>query len=55
MPTPAMHLALGEGTLRGEALPHLIRRMLIQQRDPFLLAHTARWILANILRPLDVT
>ena len=37
MPTPAMHLALGEGILRGEALPHLIRRLLIQQRGPFLL------------------
>lgn len=41
MPTPIMHLALAEETLHGDALPLAIRRLLIQQRGPFLLGHTA--------------
>lgn len=36
-----MHLALAEEILRGDALPPTIRRLLTQQRGPFLLGHTA--------------
>lgn len=36
-----MHLALAKETLHGDALPLAIRRLLIQQRGPFLLGHTA--------------
>ncbi len=36
-----MHLALAEEILRGDALPPAIRRLLIRQRSPFLLGHTA--------------
>ena len=41
MPTPVMHLALAEEILRGDALPPAVRRLLIQQRGPFLLGNTA--------------
>jgi hypothetical protein len=41
MPTPIMHLAVAEETLHGDVLPVAIRRLLIQQRGPFLLGHTA--------------
>jgi len=40
MPTPVMHLALAEEILDGSALPPAVRRLLIQQRGPFLLGHT---------------
>ncbi len=40
MPTPVMHLVLAEEILRGDALSPAIRRLLIQQRGPFLLGHT---------------
>ncbi len=36
-----MHLALAEEILHGDALPPTTRRMLIRQRGPFLLGHTA--------------
>ena len=36
-----MHLALAEEIIRGDALPPAIRRLLTQQRGPFLLGHTA--------------
>lgn len=36
-----MHLALAEEILREGALPPTTRRLLIQQRGPFLLGHTA--------------
>lgn len=41
MPTPVMHLALAEEILRGDGLSPAVRRLLIQQRGPFLLGHTA--------------
>lgn len=41
MPTPFMHLALAEEFLRRDDLPPAIRRLLTQQRGPFLLGHTA--------------
>ncbi len=41
MPTPIMHLALAEEILRGDDLAPAIRRLLIRQRGPFLLGHTA--------------
>lgn len=41
MPTPVIHLALAEEILRREALPPAIRRLLTQQRGPFLLGNTA--------------
>lgn len=41
MPTPVMHLALAEAILDEDVLPSSIRRLLIQQRGPFLLGHTA--------------
>ncbi len=36
-----MHLALAEEIMREDALPPAIRRLLPQQRGPFLLGHTA--------------
>jgi len=36
-----MHLALAEEILRGDAFLPAVRRLLIQQRGPFLLGHTA--------------
>jgi len=36
-----MHLALAEEILYGDALPSATHRLLIQQRGPFLLGHTA--------------
>ena len=36
-----MHLALAEEIIREDALPPAIRRLLTQQRGPFLLGHTA--------------
>ena len=36
-----MHLARAEDIIRGDALPPAIRRLLTQQRGPFLLGHTA--------------
>jgi hypothetical protein len=41
MPTPVMHLALAEEILRGDDLSPAARRLLIRQRGPFLLGHTA--------------
>ena len=41
MPTPVMHLALAEEILHGDALAPAIRRLLGQQRGPFLLGNTA--------------
>jgi len=41
MPTPIMHLALAEEILHRDHLPPAVRRLLIQQRGPFLLGHTA--------------
>lgn len=41
MPTPVMHLALAEEILRGDALSPDTRRLLIEQRGPFLLGNTA--------------
>jgi hypothetical protein len=41
MPTPATHLALAEKMLRGNDLSTSTRRLLTQQRGPFLLGHTA--------------
>lgn len=41
MPTPAMHLALAEKMLRRKDLPSSARRLLNQQRGPFMLGHTA--------------
>ncbi len=41
MPTPIMHLALAEEILHSDALSPTIRRLLIRQRGPFLLGHTA--------------
>jgi hypothetical protein len=41
MPTPIMHLALAEEMLRGDDLSPTARRLLILQRGPFLLGHTA--------------
>jgi len=41
MPTPVMHLTLAEEILHGDALAPAVRRLLIQQRGPFLLGHTA--------------
>jgi len=41
MPTPVMHLALAEEILRGDALSPATRRLLIEQRGPFLLGNTA--------------
>ena len=41
MPTPVMHLALGEAILDGDAFPQVVRRLLMEQRGPFLLGHTA--------------
>jgi hypothetical protein len=41
MPTPIMHLALAEEILRGDDLPPATRRLLTQQRGPFLLGNTA--------------
>jgi hypothetical protein len=41
MPTPIMHLALAEEILHRGHLPPAIRRLLIQQRGPFLLGNTA--------------
>ena len=41
MPTPVMHLALAKEILRGDAFLPAIRRLLIQQRGPLLLGHTA--------------
>ena len=36
-----MHLALAEEILHGDALPPATHRLLLQQRGPFLLGHTA--------------
>ncbi len=36
-----MHLTLAEEILRGDALSSAVRRLLIRQRGPFLLGHTA--------------
>ena len=41
MPTPVTHLSLAEEILRGDDLSSAARRLLIQQRGPFLLGHTA--------------
>jgi hypothetical protein len=41
MPTPATHLSLAEEILCGDDLSPAVRRLLIQQRGPFLLGHTA--------------
>jgi hypothetical protein len=41
MPTPVMHLALAEEILREDALSPDTRRLLIEQRGPFLLGNTA--------------
>ena len=41
MPTPIMHLALAEEVLRRDDLPSTVHRLLVQQRGPFLLGHTA--------------
>lgn len=40
MPTPVMHLVLAGEILRRDALPPATRRLLNQQRGPFLLGHT---------------
>lgn len=41
MPTPIMHLAQAGEILQGDLLSPPVRRVLIQQRGPFLLGHTA--------------
>jgi hypothetical protein len=41
MPTPVTHLSLAEEMLRGDDLSPAARRLLLQQRGPFLLGHTA--------------
>jgi hypothetical protein len=41
MPTPATHLALAEEMLRRNDLSIATRRLLTQERGPFLLGHTA--------------
>jgi hypothetical protein len=41
MPTPIMHLALAEEILHRGDFPPAVRRLLIQQRGPFLLGNTA--------------
>jgi hypothetical protein len=41
MPTPVTHLFLAEELLCGDELSLAVRRLLIQQRGPFLLGHTA--------------
>jgi hypothetical protein len=41
MPTPATHLALAEEMLRRNDLSAFTRRVLTQQRGPFLFGHTA--------------
>ncbi|MCP4535976.1 MAG: zinc dependent phospholipase C family protein [Chloroflexi bacterium] len=41
MPTPIMHLALAEEILHDGVLPTSTRRLLTQQRGPFLLGNTA--------------
>ncbi len=41
MPTPIQHLALAEGVLRGGDLLPAMHALLMQQRGPFLLGHTA--------------
>ena len=41
MPTPVTHLALAERLLQDDALSAPARRILSEQRGPFLLGHTA--------------
>jgi hypothetical protein len=41
MPTPIMHLAQAEEIISDDSLPRDVRRMLAEQRGPFLLGHTA--------------
>ena len=41
MPTPAVHLALAEEMLRSDDLSPAVRELLMEQRGPFLLGHTA--------------
>ena len=50
-----MHLALGEAILNGEALPPATRRLLAQQRGPFLLGHTAPDVQTVSKQPRDQT
>jgi hypothetical protein len=55
MPTPITHLAQAGEILRRDDLPTATRRLLIQQRGPFLLGHTAPDVQTVSRQPRDET
>ena len=55
MPTPIMHLVQAEEILHRDDLSAAARRLLVRQRGPFLLGHTAPDVQAVSRQPRDET